>query len=88
MKDGIEYFTATTSFNQDKIPRYAVRLIFLNAQPGWLRVYERDPTGRATLIKDLRPLRTTPEISEYFDVVEDVPGQSARIYIFQRFHTQ
>jgi len=87
MKSGIEYYTSTTSFDQDKIPHCAVRLIFFHDRPNWLRVYERGTSGRATLIKDLRPLRETSEISEYFDVADDMPGRSARIYIFQRLHT-
>jgi hypothetical protein len=84
MKGGLEYYTATMSFEQQQVHRYSTRLVFLRDRPKWLRVYECDNSGSTRLLKDLRPLRENQEISEYADVAEDVAAQSARIYVFRR----
>jgi hypothetical protein len=84
MKAGIDYYTATLSFAQDRVPRYAVRLTFLNDRPEWLRVYERRGGQNVKLLRDLRPVRGGTDTSEYLDAGRDVPAASARIYVFSR----
>jgi hypothetical protein len=84
MKSGLEYYTATLSFEQDIIPHYTVRLIFLYDRPQWLRIYEMGASGDTRLLKDLRPSRETHGRSEYLDTAEDVPAKAARIYLFER----
>lgn len=84
MKGELEYYTSTVSFEQDIIPRVTVRLVFPHDRPEWLRVYESDAQGGTRLVKDLRPTRETAEASEYLDTAEDMPGESARIYVFER----
>jgi hypothetical protein len=83
MKGGVEYYTATVSFEQDKIRHYSARLIFVHDRPEWLRVYESSAARGTRLLKDLRPTHETHETSEYIDSAEDVPAQAARIYVFQ-----
>lgn len=36
------------------------------------------------LLRDLRPVGESAEITEYEDAAENVPGQMARIYVFWR----
>ncbi|MDP2895513.1 MAG: hypothetical protein Q8Q12_03010 [bacterium] len=84
MKAGFEYYTSTLSFDQDRVPRLTVRLVFAGARPSWVRVYECSPSGSARLLKELRPWRESQECTEYQDTAEEVPGQSARIYVFWR----
>jgi hypothetical protein len=47
-------------------------------------VYECDASGATRLLKDLRPSRETAQLIEYTDLENDVPAQSARIYVFRR----
>lgn len=84
MKSGVDYYTSTMSLEQHHLQRYVVRLIFIGARPNWLRVYSCDGAGRASLLKDLRPICNAEETTEYIDVEENVDAQTARIYIFQR----
>jgi hypothetical protein len=84
MKAGLEYYISTLSFEQDLVRRCAVRLIFVGAQPSWVRVYDYTPPGRPQLLKDLRPVRQHAEVFEYVDIASDLEGQSARIYLFCR----
>jgi len=84
MKTGLEYYTSTLSLGQDNVRRSVVRLLFVGRQPEWLRVYECDLSGNATLLKDLKPTRESKELSQYLDIAEGVAAQSARIYLFWR----
>ncbi len=84
MKGGLEYYTATMSFEQDQVHRYSTRLVFLRDRPKWLRVYECDTSGSTRLLKDLRPLRENQDLTEYTDLAEDVAAKSARVYVFRR----
>jgi hypothetical protein len=61
-----------------------VRLVFLSEKPEWVRVYECGTSGATKLLKDLRPSRETAQLIEYTDLANDVPAQSARIYLFRR----
>jgi hypothetical protein len=81
---GIGYYTSTLSFSQDRVKRCTVRLIFVGEVPGWMRVYDCSHSRAPVLLKSLTPLHQGPGICEYFDVAEDVPGQSARVYMFWR----
>ena len=84
MKVGFDYYTSTLSFAQNRVRRCTVRLIFVGPSPVWMRVYECTRLRRATLLKNLAPLRRGEELSEYVDVVEGREGQSARVYAFWR----
>ena len=84
MKSGVEYYTSTMSVAQERVPTSTVRLRFLNDWPTWVRVYECGPSGATTLLKDLRPSREAAGLVEYTDQANDVPSQSARIYVFRR----
>jgi hypothetical protein len=85
MNGGTEYYTSTVSFDQPHIRRFSVRLKFLAVRPDWLRVYQCDSSGNAKLVKALRPAREGGGATEYLDLDEDLPAQSARIYVFRRF---
>ncbi len=84
IKPGIGYYTSTLSFAQKRVRRCEVRLIFTGTPPTWLRVYESTPQGSAALVKTLVPIRQERGHCEFVDIVEDRPGQSARVYIFWR----
>lgn len=84
MNGGTEYYTSTVSFDQPQIRRFRVRLKFLRLRPDWLRVYQCDPSGDAKLVKALRPAWEGAGVTEYLDFDEDMPAQSARIYVFRR----
>ena len=84
MKSGVEYYTSTMSVAQECVPTSMVRLVFLSEKPEWVRVYECGTSGATKLLKDLRPSRETAQLIEYTDLANDVPAQSARIYVFRR----
>jgi hypothetical protein len=84
MKGGVEYYTSTMSFDQDKVRRFTTRLLFRNGRPHWVRVYDCDDSGTVRLLNDLRPKREGHKLTEYLDVAQDVAAKSARIYVFQR----
>jgi hypothetical protein len=84
MKAGLEYYTSTLSFGQDQVRKSTVRMVFFGGRPAWVRVYECAPSESAKLLKSLRPLLENQEYGEYLDIGEDVPAQSARIYVFSR----
>ena len=84
VKAGFGYYTSTLSFAQDRVQRCAVRLIFVGSAPRWVRVYECVAQGPPKLLKSLVPSRRETNELEYLDVVEDRPGESARIYVFWR----
>jgi hypothetical protein len=81
---GSGYYTSTSSFAQDRVPRSTVNLIFAGVAPRWVRVYESKGKRPAELVKTLALSRQEPGLSEYLDVVEGRPGQSARVYMFWR----
>ena len=84
MRSGLEYYTSTLSFGQDQVRSCTVRLIFAGDRPEWVRAYETVASGGTKLIKDIKLHREHQEVSEYMDVIENVPAQSARIYVFWR----
>jgi len=84
MRSGIDYYTATLSFAQETVPRYAVKLRFEHGRPQWVRVYECLPNGAVSLLRDLRPGTANAGVQEYADAATDVPATSARVYLFQR----
>lgn len=84
LKAGIDYYTASLSFAQERIQNYSVRLRFAHGKPQSVRAYERRISGTAKLLKDLRPRSPEPDIFEYVDKDENVPAQCARIYMFSR----
>jgi hypothetical protein len=84
MKTGVDYYTATLSFNQERIERYSMRLVFPHDAPKWVRTYECRPNGDVKLLNDLRPLRKSGGSCEYLDVDHRIAANSARIYMFFR----
>jgi hypothetical protein len=84
MKAGVDYYTASVSFDQDDALLYSVHLIFVGERPSWLRVYEAGPPGRVRLLKDLRPTQVTAERVEYREMQRNLPPRSVRIYVFAR----
>ena len=81
---GSGYYTSTLSFAQDRVGRCTVRIIFVGPRPVWMRVYDCPPRRAPVLLKSLTPSRHEQDLCEYIDVVEDIPGQSARVYMFWR----
>jgi hypothetical protein len=79
-----EAATTTLSFAQHRVRRCTVRLIFTGPAPSWMRVYKSTAHGPPALVKSLTPSRQELNLCEYIDVVEDAPGQSARVYMFRR----
>ena len=84
LEPGINYYTSTLSFAQNRVGRCEVRLIFVGTAPSWMRVYESTLQKPAALVKTLAPSHQGPGLCEYHDVVEDRPGRSARVYMFWR----
>lgn len=81
---GVGYYISTLSFAQARVRRCTVRLEFAGVAPAWMRVYDCSRPRAPVLIKSLVPTRQEPGLCEYVDVDEDIPGQSARVYIFWR----
>jgi hypothetical protein len=85
MKPGLDYYTASLSFQQEQIPRYKVHLVFDQGRPEWVRVYECDTSGRSRLLRDLPPV-VVGDHTEYEDIAQDLPAQSVRVYLFRTKH--
>jgi hypothetical protein len=85
IKPGIDYYTASLSFDQASVERFGVRLLFLHDEPDWVRAYEPGAAGAVKLLKDLRPARRTQQLTEYSDSAENVPSNLIRVYVFSRF---
>jgi hypothetical protein len=45
-------------------------------------LYEFDKHRRPTFVGELRPFRDDGATCEYVDMVQNIPGQSVRIYLF------
>jgi hypothetical protein len=84
VRAGTGYYTSTLSFAQERVQRCVVRLTFVGSAPNWVRVYECMPRRSPVLVKSLAASIQEPHRREYVDVVENIPGQSARVYLFQR----
>lgn len=84
MKSGIDYYTATLSFEQERIQRYTMRLAFMNDFPEWVRAYEWRAGRTVKLLKDMPPQAKSGAVCEYRDDGEEIPARSARIYVFSR----
>lgn len=84
IKAGVSYYASVLAFAQDRVGQCEGRLIFAGAAPSWLRVYESSLQEPARLVKTLAPSREEPGLTEYLDVAEGRPGQSARVYMFWR----
>jgi hypothetical protein len=87
MNTGVDYYAASLSFAQDRIPRCEVALIFESDFPAWVRVYEVHRSGRVRLVKALKPVQQSQDRCEYVDVNQAVPSQSARVYLFFRLRS-
>jgi hypothetical protein len=84
MRAGEDYYTATLSFDQDRIARYRMRLVFMHDRPRWVRAYECRAAGQMTLLRALQQHDKGGGICEYLDTGNDVAGRSARVYMFSR----
>lgn len=83
MKSGVEYYTASLSFEHDDTLQYTMRLVFIGNQPQWLRVYETGP-GVAKSVKELEPTRVNAHAVEYLDAERHLLAKSVRVYVFSR----
>ena len=87
MKPGLDYYTASLSFVQDRVPHYEAKIVFERDKPQWVRVYESAPDGSSRLLRDLPPESEDDQHAVYRDIADDVSAQSARIYLFRRSYT-
>jgi hypothetical protein len=88
MKAGIDYCTATVSFDQDRILDYSMKLMFEDGKPDWVRAYEAGSTGTTRLLKELKLVRSTGSRVDYLDAAGEISARSARIYVFRRPNVQ
>jgi hypothetical protein len=84
MNGGVDYYAASLSFDQERIDRYSMCLIFWRDLPEWVRAYERRANGDLKLLKALRPIRKNEDRCEYLDVDSQIGARSARVYVFYR----
>lgn len=84
MKAGEDYYTATLSFDQDRIAQYAMHLTFMHDRPRWVRAYECRADGEVKLLRALQPHEKGAEIYEYVDAGNNIAARSARVYMFSR----
>jgi hypothetical protein len=84
LSPGTAYYASTLSFAQAGVRRCTVRLVFAGPGPSWMRVYESMPQRQPRLLKTLTPSKEEPGVCEYTDTVENIAGQSARVYLFWR----
>jgi hypothetical protein len=81
---GFGYYSSTLSFAQDRVQRCTVRLVFTDAPPDWVRVYECSRPGQPVLLKTLTPSKHAHGEHTYVDLIQDAKGQSSRVYAFWR----
>jgi len=79
---GVQYYTSSLSFEQRSIASASVHLIFVKRRPEWVRVYEYRKSGAMALVNELRPFRDDGATCEYVDTIQNVPGQSVRVYLY------
>jgi hypothetical protein len=79
---GVQYYTSSLSFDQRSIESGSVHLIFVKCRPEWVRVYQCAKNGAMTLVGEPRPFRDDGATCEYVDMVQNVPGQSVRVYVY------
>ncbi|HTR35839.1 MAG TPA: hypothetical protein VMH80_08070 [Bryobacteraceae bacterium] len=82
MKAEVEYYSASLSFQQQRLHRFWVELTFEDGRPEWVRVYDCGSLGAPRLLRDLAPI--TAEGERYQDRAEDVSAHSQRVYFFRR----
>jgi hypothetical protein len=79
---GVQYYTSSLSFDQRSVESAPVHLIFVKCRPEWVRVYESGRGGTMAFARELRPFRDDGATCEYVDMAKNVPGQSARVYLY------
>jgi hypothetical protein len=79
---GVQYYTSSLSFDQRSIESASVHLIFVKCRPEWVRVYECAKSGAMTFVGALRPFRDDGATCECVDMVQNLPGQSVRVYVY------
>ena len=79
---GVQYYTSSLSFDQHSIESASVHLIFVKTRPEWVRVYECAKNGVMRLVSEPRPFRDDGATCEYVDMMQNVPGQSVRVYLY------
>jgi len=79
---GVQYYTASFSFEQGTIESAVVHLIFARCRPQWVKVYDCNKSGNTTLLNELRPFRDDGMTCEYVDMMQNAPGQSVRVYTY------
>lgn len=81
---GTGYYTSTLSFAQDRVRRCTVRLEFAGDAPSWMRVYDCSRPKTPVLLKTLTPSRHESGFWEFVDIIDEIAGRSARVYMFWR----
>lgn len=80
---GVQYYTATLSFAQRRVKQCSVHLVFARHAPDWVRVYDCTETAKPRLLQHLHPFKNDGVTCEYLDAVENVPGQTMRVYVYR-----
>lgn len=68
---------------QGEALRYTLDLRFVGVRPEWVRMYELT-SGRAKLVKDLKPHGENQDRVHYRDAAENAAANSVRVYMFER----
>jgi hypothetical protein len=79
---GVQYYTSSFSFDQPSVDSATVHMIFVKCRPHWVRAYEYRQNGEVNFVGDIRPFRDDGVTCEYLDSVQNVPGQSVRVYLY------
>jgi hypothetical protein len=79
---GAQYYTCSLSFDQRSIQSASVHLMFVKMRPECVRVYECAKNGVMTLVSEPKPFRDDGATCEYVDMMQNVPGQSVRVYLY------
>jgi len=80
---GVQYYTATLSFTQRRVKHFSVHLVFIHQVPEWVRVYDCSETAKPQLLQHLHPFKNDGVACEYLDAVENVHGQTMRVYVYR-----
>jgi hypothetical protein len=80
---GVQYYTSTLSFDQRCVNHFGVHLVFRQQPPEWVRAYECGQNGRPQLVNHLHPFKNDGETCEFVDSLENVPGQTVRVYVYR-----
>ena len=84
MARGVDYYTATFSFDQESVPDCTTELVFLGNRPKWLEIWRSEAGGGSSKVETLRPATIANERTEYRHTIRNSPASVAWIYLFER----